>query len=972
MQNQKLIHGFKKVDEKIVNEINASAHRYFHVKSGAELLHFENDDSNKVFIIGFKTPPDNSRGIPHILEHCVLNGSRKFKCKEPFVELLKGSMQTFTNAMTYPDKTVYPIASTNDKDFFNLMDVYLDAVFFPNIYSDPNIFRQEGWHYELNQKDEELNIKGVVFNEMEGAFSSPEQILFRTVRKSLLKNTIYSHESGGDPDHIPELSYEEFTAFHKKYYHPSNSKIILYGNGNINQQLKFINDGFLDQFDSKKMIFQNWEQEKWLEKKSVVLDYPLSADEDEGNKAYLNLSYLTASNLDPETLLGMEILEHILLGTPASPLKNTLLKSKLGKDVFGHFQYELLQPIFSITVKHADLKNQEKFERIIHDSLTYLVKNGINERIIQASINSKEFELREAEFGSYPKGLIFGLSALSYWMYFDNPIEILEFESPLKSIKEKMKNGYFESLIQTYFLTNPHSVSVTLNPKKGLTESRTITNSKKLNQIKSELTENEINSIINQTQSLKERQIQKDSEEDLKSIPLLKLSDLNPKSEEIKISHESIGSGKVLLHTGNTRGISYIKYYFDISMIQKEDLPYLSLLSGLLGKISTKNYSYDELSNEILFHTGGIGFSMNTYQIEGSQDFLPKFVVYTKAVHSKINDANRLITEILNSTTYDDRVRLRGNLQEMKSRMEMSIMNSGHQIAETRLLSYINPIGMYHEIIAGLEFYRFISRLDKQFDLEYESIKANLNRIALTVFNKENMVSGLITDEIKAHEKISDIGGFLSKIPQNEIEPVSSEFTPNILNEGLATPARVQYVASGFNFKQLGFEYSGAISVFSRIAGLNYLWNKVRVQGGAYGSFVSVSRNGDIVFLSYRDPNLQDTLEAFKGMSQFLTEFNPTHREMRKYIIGSMSTLDKPLTPPMKGSLGVSRYFRQINSDMIQTHREEVLSANQSQIRDMAGMVKSVLDKNVICVVGNEGNLQKEKSIFGDIVSVFD
>ena len=429
MKNSALTHGFRMVNEKEVKEISSWSRRFIHEQSGAEVLHFENTDKNKVFVAGFKTPPDNSYGIPHILEHCVLNGSRKFRCKEPFVELLKGSMQTFTNAMTYPDKTVYPVASTNYQDFFNLMDVYLDAVFFPNIYSNPDIFRQEGWHYELNNPEEDLSIKGVVYNEMEGAFSSPEQILFRSIKNNLLPDTIYSHESGGDPDVIPNLTYEEFIAFHKKYYHPSNCKILLYGDGKVEQQLAFLNEGYLDQFQRREMNHGSWVQCNIQEKKSVELVYPLSEEESEKGKAYLNLSFVTGSYLDPKTILGLEILNHILLGTPAAPLKNALLKSKIGKDIFGQFDEELLQPIFSITVKHTDPEKRGEFEKIVMDTLTSLADKGLNEKVVRASVNIKEFELREAEFGGFPKGLVFTLTALSHWMYSEKPIEILEFES---------------------------------------------------------------------------------------------------------------------------------------------------------------------------------------------------------------------------------------------------------------------------------------------------------------------------------------------------------------------------------------------------------------------------------------------------------------------------------------------------------------------------------------------------------------
>ena len=971
MKNDSSKHGFRQISEREIKEISSFSRRFIHEQSGAELLHFENMDKNKVFVAGFKTPPDNSYGIPHILEHCVLNGSRKFHCKEPFVELLKGSMQTFTNAMTYPDKTVYPVASTNDQDFFNLMDVYMDAVFFPNIYSNPDIFRQEGWHYELSGPAADLNIKGVVYNEMEGAFSSPEQILFRSIRKNLLPDTIYSHESGGDPDVIPHLAYEEFIAFHKKYYHPSNCKILLYGDGKIEEQLAFLNEGFLDQFQRKEMHYGSWIQDNIQQKSSVELVYPLSEEESENEKAYLNLSFVTGSYLNPKTILGLEILDHILLGTPAAPLKNALLKAKIGKDIFGQFEEELLQPIFSITVKHTDPGKKGEFERIVTDTLTSLADNGLSERIVQASVNIKEFELREAEFGGFPKGLVFTLTALSHWMYSDQPNEILEFEAPLKIIKENVKKGYFESLIKDYLLENNHKIMVTLLPEKGLTEKRLQEKTDNLQRFKSGLSQDEIDSYVRTTQTLIDKQLTKDSEEDLKTIPLLNLSDLNKKAGDITLIHEKVEDNLTLLHTGETRGINYVKYFFDTKIIPQDQLPYLSLFISLLGKVSTTHYSYEELSNEILFYTGGIGFSLNTFQPINKEVFSPKLAVSTKALSSNIPEANRLITEIMSQSKFDNRERIREIIQELKSRMEMIIMNSGHQVASMRLLSYLSSIGTYHEITGGLEYYRFVSRLDRNFDDQFDSVKVILEKISLSIFNRRNMVVGLVNENTEITHSRSNLIKFLSTVPDNALTVSPYEFSPEILNEGLATPSRVQYVSQGYNFRKLGFQYSGAMTVFSRLAGLDYLWNKVRVQGGAYGSFVSLSKNGDTVFSSYRDPNLKKTLKAFHGIKEYLAQFNPTDREMRKYIIGSVSALDKPLTPLMKGIVGTARFFKKIDAKLIQEHREEVMSSKPEHIRDITEMVAAVLDKEVICVVGNEGKLQEEESIFGEIIPVF-
>jgi Zn-dependent M16 (insulinase) family peptidase len=971
LEKNRTYHGFLLKDERQIREINSLGRIFLHEKSGARLLHFENEDDNKVFSVSFRTPPHDSSGIPHILEHSVLCGSRKFPSKEPFVELVKGSLNTFLNAFTFPDKTMYPVASRNSKDFFNLVNVYLDAVLYPNIYEYPEIFMQEGWHYEINSIEERIQYKGVVYNEMKGVFSSPESVLFRKIPESLFPDTCYGVESGGDPDVIPKLTRDVFLDFHKKYYHPSNGYFYIYGDVNILDLLGFLNESYLKDYDRIEVDSHIRLQDPFSRSVEVKTQYPISPDESEEDKTYLSSSFVVGKATDRKLYFAFDILEYLLLETPAAPLKKALIDAELGKDVFGQFEPSMVQPVFSIVVKNSNRNKAERFKTVVHETLRRLVREGIDKKLIEASINIKEFRLREADFRGFPKGLVYCIQSMDSWLYDSDPFVHLEYEPALKEIKKALTNRYLEGLIERYILDNSHCAHVIVEPQKGLTEKKEREIEKQLSQYKETLSRPELKELVKKTETLKKRQTTPDPPESLRAIPLLTLQDIDPKAEELPQEIREEGKHRILFHPLFTSRIAYIDLFFDIHVPQ-EDLPYCALLSQVLGKVSTEHYHYAELANEINIHTGGISFMPETFGDKADDGlFYPKFMVRAKSLVTKLPDLGSLLSEIIGHTRFDEKKRLKEIIREAKSRMEMSIYQNGHVIASSRLLSYFSPIGHFTESLSGLSLYRFIADLERTFEQKQEMLIAKLQDIARILFRDGQLSFSVTAEESDYAPFLRSIPKILESLGRGESTPISYRFEKRAKNEGLLTPGKVQYVAQGYNFKKLGYRYSGTLQVLRSIASMDYLWNRVRVQGGAYGSFARFSRNGNMYFCSYRDPNLKKTLGVYRKAGDYLRSFFADTREMTKYIIGTISKLDAPLTPSMKGEVATQRYFSNITQEDIQCTRDEVLGTGTKDIAQYAEMIEDVMNQQHFCVIGSEPVLRENSTLFNELISVF-
>ncbi|SHI53371.1 insulinase family protein [Propionispora hippei] len=965
-----IYHGFRLQEEQTVADIQSKAKLFCHEKSGARLLVLANGDDNKVFSVTFRTPPADSTGVAHIIEHSVLCGSRKFPLKEPFVELVKGSLNTFLNAMTFPDKTMYPVASRNDKDFRNLMDVYLDAVFYPNIYQCPETLMQEGWHYELESKDSELIYKGVVYNEMKGVFSSPDAVLEHKVMATLFPDTTYGLESGGDPEFIPELTQEQFLNFHRQYYHPSNSYIFLYGDMDILEQLRFMDEDYLSHFDKITVDSDIAAQPAFGRRVEQDYDYPVGPSESTQDKTFFSLNFVVGDAQEPELVLAFDLLNYLLLETPAAPLKQALLEAGIGSDVSGSFDRGLLQPTWGIVISGTNEDQKELFVRTVEAELRRLVAEGIDKKLIEAAINIFEFTYREANFGSRPKGLIYNIKCLESWLYDQSPLIYLEYTNPLAKIKAALTTGYFENLIDTYLLRNKHQALVVLKPRQGLAAEKDQAVREHLAAYKASLSEADLDRLIQQTARLRELQQAPDSPEDLASIPLLAIDDIEKKVEELPVAERTENGVTVLFHPLATNGIIYVNLYFDLTAVPQSHLPYVYLLTEVLGKMDTEKYGYSELSNEINLWTGGFAYRTAAYGENTEADkFSPKLMVKSKALQEKLPQMMDLFHQIIGKSVFSDRKRLQEVIRESKAKWDNNVFRRGQEIVAARVLSYVSPGAHYNE--AGLlSFYEFITELDTNFAAKAAEIMAGLEFVAAKVYNKNNLLVGVTATEEQYAAFQPVFKDFCGQLPATALPTQPYQAALEKRNEGIMTAGKVQYVAKGANFRRLGYSYQGSYKVLETILRYDYLWTKVRVQGGAYGGFATLERNGNLVFGSYRDPNLKETLAVYDETADYLNGFAVDDREMTKYIIGTISRLDTPLTVSQKGEQADLLYIRKVSQADRQQERDEILGTRQQDIRQLAGMVEAAMAENYLCVLGGEEKIKANEAIFNRTLQV--
>lgn len=968
----KIPSSYELVLEKKLEDLNGLGTLLRHKKTGARVSLIANDDTNKVFSIGFRTPPKNSTGVAHIIEHSVLCGSKNFPAKDPFVELAKGSLNTFLNAMTYSDRTVYPVASQNNQDFNNLMHVYMDAVLYPNIYQRKEIFEQEGWHYELESEAADLKYNGVVYNEMKGAFSSPEQMLFRMNLNSLFPDTAYGVESGGDPEFIPELSFEEFLDFHRTFYHPSNSFIYLYGDMDFEDRLSWLDEQYLSKFDFLKVDSALSLQKGFDEPKEVSAFYSLGEGENLSENTYLSYNMAIGNALTKEINLAFTILDYVLLDAPGAPVKQALLDAGIGKDIMSQYVNEYLQPTFSIVAKNSDEEKKDLFIGIIRDTLTQLVENGLNEKSLRAAINYYEFKYREADYGNFPKGLILGLRANGTWFYDDTkPFDNLKDNALYEFLKEKIGTGYFEQLIRDYMLNNTHASIIILKPKAGLNAEREEQIKEKLSAYKGKLSKEDLQSIISDTKHLKAYQEEPSTKEELEAIPMLSREDIGREPQPLFNEELSLDNIKVIRHNVFTNEIAYIKLLFDVSEIPGELLPYMSLLSLVMGVINTENYSYLDLSNEVNVNTGGIFTDVKSYPIKNSTDkYLPFFEVSTKVMYDKLPEAFRLIEEMIYRTVFDDSKRLKEIIDEMKSRMQMRFNSSGHSVAVDRAMSYYSAHGLFKESTQGIAFYKFLEDLTDHYTEKKNIVIAKLKELMQMIFNRNKLMISITSDD-QGYECFKDrfnsfVNGLNDKAEDSLFASYrKEELKPECLNEGFKAAMQVQYVARTGNYMKAGFSYTGALKVLKVILSYDYLWNNIRVKGGAYGCMCGFSGvDGDAYFTSYRDPNLMETNQIYEKISDFVKNFTADERDITKNIIGTISTLDTPLTPQTKGSRSLSFYLSGVSYEDLKREREEILSVTQEDIRALSGLIQSILDAGNICVIGNEKKVEENRSMF--------
>jgi Zn-dependent M16 (insulinase) family peptidase len=968
MTQKKLLYGFQLIDKKEIKEIKVTAYRYQHLQSGAELMHYECDDDNKVFMIGFKTVPEDNTGCPHIMEHSVLNGSKNFPAKSTFMELVKGSMNTFVNALTFTDMTCYPVASTNNKDFINLMRVYLDAVFFPNIYNEPNILHQEGWHLELTSEDAPLKYKGVVYNEMKGALSSPENSINRKSRQAQFPDTPYGFESGGDPEAIPELTYEKFIAFHQKYYHPANSKITLYGDMDIEETLKIIDEEYLSQFEDNNEKVQIPLQKPFGKTKVLKMEIPVEEGKDIEDQYYLALNWTYGQITDKYLSQTLKALAEMLMDTPASPLKKAIQDSGYAKDSTIVVEDDILQPTVFLLCKQVKKENIEPLTKLIKQELKRIVKEGLDKKLIEAVINKMEFNLREAQYRFYPRGLIYALNSQGLWMHNGNPVDKLAFEPMLKELRKGLKEPYFEELIEKAILNNKHSSQITFVPVPGLIQKMEQETAEKLAALKKKMTKKEIAKLIEFNKKLIQWQQEPETKENLEKIPMLSLSDLNPEAKHYPTEEDIWNDIKLLKHPANTNGIVYFKSYFDLAHAEEEDLPWIKLYTQLVEWMNSENYSYAKRSTEIDSNTGGIYLDIalyNSYQTP--DDILPKILLRGKAVKNKFGKLMELASDFALKPLFDEPERLKKLLAELKAKSEAMLSFRGHTIAIQRMLKPLSQIYHWIDITNGLGYYHFLCDLVSSMDSAIDEIMEELNWIKKTFFTTHNMIISITADADIIPSAIEKLGTFADNVSTEAFAPVESHFAVRQFNEGIYAPVQVQFCAKGGNFFRKGFSYSGKLRVLNNILRSSYLYQELRVKGGAYGNMSDFTLGGYLYFVSYRDPNLRETLEVYNTIPEFLRNFDCDKREFDKYIIGEISSLDFPLTPEGMGDKADEDYITGFTFEDRQQIRDEVLSAKIEDMRNYAELIEAVMSKNHYAVFGSETKVKEAADLFDAI-----
>ena len=963
-------HGFKLEKKEFVKEMNCDVLQFRHTKSGARLIKLAADDDNKLFSITFFTTPTDDSGVPHIMEHSVLNGSEKFPVKSPFDILLKGSLNTFLNAMTGADLTTYPVASMNEKDYFNLMDVYLNAVLFPRLRTDDRILKQEGWHYELNDVNDEITIKGVVYNEMKGAFSSPQTELSYQINRKLFPDNTYGVESGGYPAAIPTLTQEKFVRFHQEFYHPSNSFILLYGNADLDKELAFIDTDYLSKFTDNGKRTTVEPQKPFEAKQHLDITYSTAEGSSPADNTFLNYSVVAGRSTDRTLNMALSIIADAMVNHETAPLREALREAGIGKDVHA-YATTTNQILFSIGVQNANPEDRERFEQIVEATLNKVATEGFDLDAVEGILNRREFRLRE---GNTPhKGLMALFSTInSMWFNEQDPIAGMRYENTIAEVKEGIKGTMLQDVVKQHLLSNPHTLVTVMRPEVGKEAKIEAETRKQLAEYKKSLSREQLEQLVTDTKALIEYQKEPDSPEAIATVPMLALSDISPEVKFYTVAEKTVAGIKTLHHSDFTGNILYTKLMFDLKAIPQELIPYANVLGTLLGSMSTEHYTYGALENAMNKHTGGISAYIDSY-LEQNDDnkLIPQFVIGAKATADRGKEMMELIGEIINTTKLDDTDRLKNLVLRIQANAEEAVKSNGRNVATSRMLSYFSNMGMFDEICDGLEFYRFITEVNKKLESgQSQEVVDKLKQTAQLLFCQKNLVMGIVCSN-------SNLTGFTPSFTEfvNTLAPGDGtlhewQFAHQAMNEGLTSASKVQYVIQGGSFAQLGHKWDGKIRVMSQVLSREYLHNTVRVQGGAYGGYCSFSPTGRVIFGSYRDPNLKETFDNYAGAPEFLRTFEADDTEMARYIIGTISGMESPTTPMSRGYMAISNYFTKATKEQKLAERKAVLSTTQEDIRSYASMVEDVLKQNIYCVFGSENKIQQHKDLFKSVINV--
>lgn len=964
---------YELIDRSSLPDSDSVGYLLEHKQSGARVVLMDNKDDNKTFYIAFRTPPKDSTGVAHIMEHSVLCGSEHFPLKDPFVELGKGSLNTFLNAMTYPDKTVYPVASCNDVDFKNLMHVYLDAVFHPSIYHNEQIFRQEGWHYELDGEAENLSINGVVYNEMKGVFSSPDGVLDYAVMNSLFPDTPYGCESGGDPQAIPDLTYEAFLRFHRKFYHPSNAYIFLYGDMDFTERLTWMDEQYLSDYERIKVDSKIKAQPAFAHMHSADIPYSLPSGSDPGEQAYLSWNKVVGTVMDEELFRAFQILDYVLLSSSGAPLKKALIEAGIGQDVTGGYDCGIYQPMFSVIARRAREEDREKFVQIIEHTLRDQVENGIDQKALEAAINIMRFSYVEGDSGRTPRGLIWGLSLLESWLYDDaKPFLHANAVAVFDRMKDKIGTSFFENLIRAYLLENEHGSVITLKGDPGRAERLKEQTRVQLQKQKTEMSQAQINDILEDGRALAAYQNTEDTPEILAKIPVLKLTDIKKESEPIQV--ESLECEiPFLFHETKTNGIGYVNLLFDMSALDEDELTAASILTrSAFGQMDTDAYTYQEFGHEVDRITGGLASTMAVRADLSRTDrecIKPVAEIHLKGFYDQLTAGFDLIEEMLLHTHLDDEKRLKEILAEIVSVMQSRILTDGHTLASGRALAYESVMENYKDLTSGIAYYQKVSDLLEHFDEKKDDLIDQMKILRTKIYNRECMTVSYTAEREgigTVREMAEGLARALGMRPSDTGQRVFDEarLTAPSGNEGFMTSSQVQYVARSGNFIKEGHRFTGVMDVLASYLRWEYLWQNVRVKGGAYGCMTGFRRGGNAFFVSYRDPHLKRTWDVFEDLPHTLRNLELSERELRQYIIGAINAIDQPLTPRSRGARSLALYLSGVTEEMLDQEREEILTTTQEDLQALADVIEDVLDQGYACTIGSEAKVKEHEDLF--------
>ncbi|MFZ7112532.1 MAG: insulinase family protein [Desulfatiglandales bacterium] len=954
-----VMHGFERILDREIQELKTRAELFRHVKTGAELLSLTNEDENKVFGVTFRTPPSDSTGVPHILEHSVLCGSRKYPVKEPFVELLKGSLQTFLNAFTYPDKTCYPVASQNLQDFYNLIDIYLDAVLYPRL--TPQVFQQEGWHYDIERKDGPMNYKGVVFNEMKGVHSSPDSLLAEYSQQSLFPDTTYGLDSGGDPKQIPNLGFEQFKAFHSTFYHPSNARIYFYGDDDPEKRLVLLND-YLKDFE-KMEISSGIPLQKAFDRPRRLTRF-FAAGEDQSTKGMLTLNWLLGETGEPERNLALHMLEYILLGMAGSPLRKALIDSNYGEDLAGEgLGSDLRQMYFSVGLKGIEPKNVSKVEALILETLERLAREGIDPLTVEAALNTVEFDLRENNTGNFPRGLVIMLRALNSWLYGGDPLALVAFEAPLEAVKSAASavGNYFEGLIERFFLKNPHRTTLIMEPDPDMAEREEREERERLERGRKAMSPDDLEAAVRAAGTLKRIQETPDPPEALAAVPSLRLTDLEKRNRLIPLAISEREGVPLLYHELFTNGIVYLDIGFNLHTLPQKYLPYVRLFGRALLEMGTDTEDFVTISQRISRKTGGIRPGYFTSVTKGpGRSAAAWLFLHGKAMVRQTKDLLGILRDVLLTVKLDNRERFRQMVLESKARLEQRLVPAGHQIVNSRLRANYSEADWAAERMAGLSYLFFLRDLADAVDKDWPGVLRDLEEMRRILVNRRAMVLNVTLDAEGWRGVESQVEAFLGLLPERPIH--IQEWIPEGIDgfEGLTIPAQVNYVGKAGSLYPLGYRYHGSAHVVCRYLRNSWLWDRVRVQGGAYGAFCLFDRlSGVLSFVSYRDPNLIKTLESFDDSAKFLQGISLTNEELTKAIIGAIGDMDQFQLPDAKGFTSMVRHLSGETDEDRQRIREEVMGTTAEDFKHFGAVLEKAVDKGLVKVLGAEGAIRE-------------